>query len=205
MTKPAGPRAPRPRKTLRRRKPLQPARSFDSARPQARCAQDDKAGGADGHICPSALDRRFSQVEGLFRSSRCTRAGPRASRPGRTLRRRKPLPPARSFDCGRFAPFAQDDNPAGASCPALRMTKPARPPLGTTKPTGPMGIPALGSKFAPRAEGAHRRAPLRSSCGAARKMRSLHPPHARPTRKGPRQLGAAPRSSAPDMPKARSP
>ena len=86
------------------------------------------------------------------------------ARPGRTGAPPSPETPSSpqaprpvgSFDSGRFAPCAQDDNPAGASRPALRMTKPlaaafplvatharvrsedagAYPPAGSSRPDG---------------------------------------------------------------------
>ena len=68
-----------------------------------------KAAGSMGTLAHRSLTATFPQVGSIFRPSRRARAWPRASRPRKTLRRRKPLHPARSFDCGRFAPFAQDD------------------------------------------------------------------------------------------------
>ena len=86
------------------------------------------------------LTAAFPQVGSLLRPSRRARAGSRASRPRKTLRRRKPSPPAGSFDCGRFAPFAQDDKSFDCGRPQARYAqddertgarpRPGRPPRG---------------------------------------------------------------------------
>ena len=103
-------RQPRPAEA-RSRSEAQPARPgdlwrFRKADPQVR---EPWRAGSMNIIVHRPLTAAFPQVGGLSRPSRRARAGSRASRQRKTLRRRKPSPPAGSFDCGRFAPFAQDD------------------------------------------------------------------------------------------------
>ena len=115
----AGPRAPRPRKALRRRKPLQPARSFDCGR-FAPFAQDDEASRADGHICSSALDRRFSV--GRDPQARVRAGGARApSAVGAPRQGDGRLRTGYAADAAGVLDQWDPSTPA-ASPPALRMT-----------------------------------------------------------------------------------
>ena len=121
---------PPPLRMTRPRRPVPPPlRMTRGSGRCAPCAQDDKGSRADGQICPSALDRRdFRRAHPRVRSGpegamapsarRCVPAVRRAPPPRICRRRCRRLRPGRSFDFGRCAPCAQDDEMPGAFSPA---------------------------------------------------------------------------------------